>query len=54
MDDYTWSDLLAADYGIPSGTAKESAPGVFTREWSKASVTVDCNAYTSKIEFHYN
>jgi len=24
--------------------------GVFTREWSKSTVTIDCNAYTSTIK----
>ena len=33
------------DYGVPNGRCTEAAPdsGVFTRAWSKAAVTVNCN-----------
>ena len=27
-----------------------SAPGVWTREWTKASVSLDCNTYKAKID----
>lgn len=31
---------------------RETAPnsGVFVRHWTKSTITVDCNEYTSKIE----
>ena len=40
-----------ADYGTPLGLATETGvgSGVFTREWSKATVTMDCNSYTPTI-----
>jgi hypothetical protein len=40
------------DYGVPHGICSESAahPGVFTREWSKASVQLDCNSFKGLIE----
>ena len=44
--------LLSADYGVPvdeicSETA--SGSGVFTRKWSKAQVTMDCNTWTASF-----
>jgi hypothetical protein len=40
---------LDVDYGVPTEFCQETEEGVFTREWSKSTVTVDCNAYTSEI-----
>ena len=42
---------LDVDYGVPHGLCVESAngSGVFTREWSKASVTLDCNTWSGSI-----
>jgi hypothetical protein len=37
------------DYGEPLGLCNESAPGVFTREWTKAMVTMDCNTMQPNI-----
>ena len=41
---YTFPDELKVDYGAPSGVCKETAPnsGKFTREYSKATVELDC------------
>ena len=39
------------DYGVPVGNTTQAAPGVFTRQWSKAQVTFDCNKYESAIVF---
>ena len=49
---YDFPDVLKVDYGEPTGTCSETAPNsnVFTRSWSKAKVTVDCNLYESRIE----
>lgn len=50
--EYQFPDALNADYGEPtSGLCKETAPnsGVFTREYSKASVKMDCNSWTPTI-----
>ena len=42
---------LDADYGAPLGhCAAAQEPGVYTRAWSKALVTVDCNKWTGTIE----
>jgi hypothetical protein len=40
------------DYGVPNGLCKETAPnsGVFTRDWTKATVSLDCNTWTPTIK----
>jgi hypothetical protein len=42
---------LKADYGTPTGFCEETAPGsgVFTRDWTKATVQMDCNAYKGTV-----
>lgn len=39
------------DYGTPLERCGETAPGsgVFTRRYSKASISVDCNAFLANI-----
>jgi hypothetical protein len=41
------------DYGEPSGLCAETtdSSGVFVREWTKSTVTVDCSSYSSTIKF---
>jgi hypothetical protein len=48
---YDFPAALNADYGEPLGLCSETAAGsgVFTREWSKASVSMDCNTWTPSI-----
>ena len=43
--------LLKVEYGEPSNLCSETAPGsgVFTREWTRASVKMDCAAYVGTI-----
>lgn len=42
---------LAHDYGVPVAPYAETAPGsaIFSREWTKATVEMDCNTYTPTI-----
>jgi hypothetical protein len=42
---------LHADYGVPLGNCSETAPGsgVFAREWSRASVSMDCASWTGAV-----
>ena len=50
---YEWPELLDRDYGVPLGACSETSPGdsqVFAREWSKASVSLDCNTFEASIE----
>jgi hypothetical protein len=48
---YTRPAELDTDYGVPRGVCAETAPGsgVFARAWTKANVTVDCNAWTGTV-----
>jgi len=48
---YFYPPALAVDYGVPSGLCAETAPasGVFTRDYSGATVTMDCATWTSTI-----
>eukprot|EP00326_Haptolina_ericina_P001279 CAMPEP_0181224288 /NCGR_PEP_ID=MMETSP1096-20121128/31037_1 /TAXON_ID=156174 ORGANISM="Chrysochromulina ericina, Strain CCMP281" /NCGR_SAMPLE_ID=MMETSP1096 /ASSEMBLY_ACC=CAM_ASM_000453 /LENGTH=399 /DNA_ID=CAMNT_0023317341 /DNA_START=91 /DNA_END=1290 /DNA_ORIENTATION=- len=43
--------LFDADYGEPIGLCRETAPGseMFVREWTKATVQMDCRTWTSTI-----
>jgi hypothetical protein len=46
---------LDTDYGEPLGLCRETEPGksgVFKREWTKATVTVDCNRFEGTIDMH--
>eukprot|EP01052_Picozoa_sp_SAG31_P037500 SAG31_NODE_4852_length_2905_cov_3.033143_4_plen_124_part_00 len=48
---YVWPEMLDRDYGIPTSECHETSPGsaIFTREWSKASITLDCNVFQANI-----
>eukprot|EP00041_Stephanoeca_diplocostata_P033172 m.1090897 g.1090897 ORF g.1090897 m.1090897 type:complete len:81 (-) comp24286_c1_seq120:3969-4211(-) len=47
------AEQFNADYGEPLGLCHETAPdsGVFVREWTHATVQMDCNTWTPKITF---
>jgi hypothetical protein len=50
--DYAFPDELNADYGVPVDkycTESATQPGVFTREWTKASVSMDCATFAGAI-----
>ena len=41
---------LDVDYGVPMDkVCKETEPNVFVREWTKATVTVNCNTWKNTI-----
>ena len=48
---YAYPDALNVDYGEPQGLCAETSTGsgVFTREWSKATVQMDCNKWNATI-----
>jgi hypothetical protein len=50
--EYAYPEELEVDYGEPLGLCTESKvrPGVFTREWTKATVQMDCNTWTPTID----
>jgi hypothetical protein len=49
--EYVYPPEFNVDYGVPTGTCTETAPnsGVFTRDWTKATVQMNCNTYTGTI-----
>lgn len=38
-----------ADYGVPTSNCSASSAGVYSREWTKATVIVDCNKLSGTI-----
>lgn len=50
---YEWPKILDADFGEPMGLCKETSAGsgIFTREWTKATIKMDCNSWTPTITF---
>ena len=52
---YGWNkQWLDADYGVPVAeicSETSAGSGVFVREWSKATVQMDCNSWTPKVTF---
>jgi hypothetical protein len=48
---YEVPEQINWDYGTPAGLCAETAPnsGVFTRDWTKATVQMDCNTWTPTI-----
>ena len=52
---YDWNaEWLDADYGVPSDeVCKETSvgSGVFVREWSRATVQMDCNKWEPSVKF---
>ena len=53
-DIYQRPDVLDRDYGEPTGLCEETADGseVFTRKWTKSTVTVDCAKYEATVVMH--
>lgn len=42
--------ILEQDFGSPTGLCQETdVSGVFKREWTEASVTLDCNSFKATI-----
>jgi len=50
--EYSVPEQLNWDYGEPVGLCKETVEnsGVFTREWTKATIQMDCNSWTPTIK----
>ena len=54
---YNWQfpDALYVDYGVPLGVCAETVPGqsgVFTRQWTNATVSIDCNSFDFDLRLH--
>jgi hypothetical protein len=52
LDAYPLPPALSLAYGDPTGTCTETAPGsgVFTRDYTLSTATMDCNTYTGTVE----
>ena len=47
---YSRPAMIDTDFGVPTDTVcRETAPGVFSREWTKATVSLDTNTNKAKI-----
>lgn len=48
---YQVPEQLNWDYGTPTGLCKETSTnsGIFTRDWTKATIQMDCNTWTPTI-----
>ena len=44
-----WDSAFANEVGTPTGLCAEKQPGVFERQWSYGSVSLDCNNWTAKV-----
>ena len=50
-DDATWNDIYLLQPGEPVGLCAEPKPGIFTREWSHGTATLDCNTFAASLPF---
>ena len=48
-----WASLFDLDVGEPLGLCAAATPGVFSRQWTKGSVSIDCNAFTAELNFGF-
>ena len=46
-----WEPLFDLDVGEPLGLCTEENPGVFSRQWSKGSATLDCARFEATLTF---
>jgi len=50
VESYEFPAALELDYGVPlTAGFNETQPGVFSREWTKASASFDCNAWQGTV-----
>jgi hypothetical protein len=50
--EYEVPEQINWDYGEPTGFCKETGAntGIFKREWTKATIEMDCNTWTPTIK----
>ena len=46
-----WDSMWDEDVGEPLGLCSSSAPGVFSRLYSKGNVSIDCNTWEGTLAF---
>ena len=50
-DDKDWNDLFWLQVGVPLALCNETAPGVFERQYSQGTATLDCNTWSAGLPF---
>lgn len=48
-----WEPLFDLDVGEPLGLCAQTAPGAFSRAWTKGTAAIDCNTFTAEIDFSF-
>jgi len=43
-------ELLDTDFGVPTEKCQQVEKGIFKREWTKASITLNCNTFQADIK----
>lgn len=46
---FPWMPILDVDFGVPVERGHNASSGVWSRRWSKASATVDCNTFSGSV-----
>lgn len=44
-----WDPLFDLDFGEPLGLCNQTSPGVYTRAWTSANVTLNCTSWTADL-----
>ena len=44
-----WDPIYLLQVGEPTGECAQTSPGVFARNWTYGTVTMDCNSFTASI-----
>merc|ERR1712039_989232 len=48
---HTWHPLFDLDVGEPLELCQEHEPGIFSRRWSRGSASLDCNTFSTSLNF---
>jgi hypothetical protein len=48
-DQKNWDPIFNNDYGTPKTLCSESTSGVFQRQWTSGTVTLDCNLWKATL-----
>lgn len=48
-----WDPLMDLNVGEPLSLCTQPTNGVFTRQWSAGTATLDCNTWTATLDFSY-
>jgi hypothetical protein len=51
QDDKNWDKIFLLQPGVPDGLCTEAISGVFTRQWSAGTASLDCNTFSADLPF---